>query len=52
VAGFVIIGHRGEGGFMGKFKQGGDMARVGEVINFGLDGFAWVIIRLRGWRWG
>jgi hypothetical protein len=53
VASLVIIGHGGEGGFMGEVKRGGAVVGVGEAVNFGFDGFARVVIRFRrgGGRW-
>jgi hypothetical protein len=50
VASLIIVGHRGEGGLMGKFKRGGAAARAGEAVDFGHDGLSWVVIRLRGGR--
>jgi hypothetical protein len=52
VTSFIIIGHRGGGNFMEEFKGRGGLSKVGEAVNFGLEGFPWVVIRFRGWRWG
>ena len=37
---------------MRKVKGGGAVAGVGEVVNFGFGGLAWVVIRLRRGRGG
>ena len=52
MARFIIVGHRGEGGFVGKFKGGGAAAGVGEVVDFSFGRLAWVVIRLRRGRGG
>ena len=52
VTGFIIIGHRGGGSFMGEFKGRGGLSGVGEVVDFGLKGFSWVVIGFERWRWG
>ena len=41
---------------MGEFKRGGAAAGMGEVVDFGFNGFAWIVIGFRGgfrgWTWG
>jgi hypothetical protein len=39
IAGFIIVGHGGERGFMGEFKGGGGMAGMGEVVDLSFGGF-------------
>jgi hypothetical protein len=37
---------------MEEFKGRGGTSRAEEVVDFGLKGFPWVVIRFGGWRWG
>jgi len=53
VASLIIVGHRGEGGFMGEFKGGGVATGVGEAVDLRLSWLSWVVIGFRrgGGRW-
>jgi hypothetical protein len=44
VASLVIVGYGRKRGFMGEFKGGGAAAGMGEVVDFRLSWFAWVVI--------
>jgi hypothetical protein len=50
MAGFIIVRHRRERGFMGEFKGRRAMAEAGEAVNFGFNRFFRVVIWIKGGR--